>query len=227
MKLRRPSRRVAICLVVLLTAAAAAVVGPSLYVRQASAGARYSADDVPDAPVAIVFGAGIRGDRPTPFLQRRLDIAIDLFNRGRVRALLMTGDNSTRDHDEVGVMAAYAAAAGVPPSAIASDHAGFDTYDSCYRAKVIFGVRRAVVVTQKFHLARAIFVCAELGVQAFGVGDDSSRRWPGPTRRYAARELLSTTKALWEIRVTRPKPKFLGPRETVPGAVHSVDNSWG
>lgn len=188
--------------------------GPSAYVRHVTAGQRFAAAEVPEAPVAIVFGAGISGGQPSPFLQRRLDIAVHLFERGRVRGLLMTGDNGRLDHDEVGVMAAYAAAHGVPAAVIAQDHAGFNTYDSCYRALAIFGVRRAVVITQKFHVARATFVCRELGVEAYGVGDDTARDWPGPTRRYQARELLATAKALWDTWVSRPKPHFLGPHET-------------
>ena len=208
-----PSRRAR--LAVALAAGVAAVVGPSLYVAARTDSYRYTATDVPPAPVAIVLGAGIRGGQPTPFLARRLDIAIDLFRRGRVRGLLMTGDNGRVEHDEVGVMAAYAVAHGVPAEVIGKDHAGFDTYDSCYRAREIFGVRRAIIVTQSFHLPRATYVCRQLGVETFGVGDDTAGDWPGQTRRYQARELLSTTKALWETQVSRPAPKFLGPRERI------------
>lgn len=193
----------------------AVVAGPSIYVRRQTSGLRYAIADVPAAPVAIVFGAGIRAGKPSPFLARRLDIAVDLYAHGRVRALLMSGDNSTTEHDEVAVMTAYAVEHGVPATVIAQDHAGFDTYDSCYRAREIFGVHRAILVTQQFHLARATFVCRQLGIEAFGVGDDTSGPWPGLTRKYEAREVLSTTKALWESRVTHPEPKFLGPRESV------------
>lgn len=198
-----------------MVATAAAVIGPSGYVLARTAGQRYAAADVPQAPVAIVLGAGIRGAEPTPFLARRLDVAIDLFRRGRVRGMLMSGDNGRVDHDEVAVMAAYAIARGIPAEVIGKDHAGFDTYDSCYRAREIFGVRRAIIVTQTFHLARATYVCRQLGVEAFGVGDDTAGRWPGPTRRYQAREVFSTAKALWETQVSRPQPTFLGPRERI------------
>jgi vancomycin permeability regulator SanA len=112
------------------------------------------------------------------------------------------------------VAAAVAAVADVPATVIGQDHAGFDTYDSCYRAKAIFGVRRAVVITQDFHLARAVYLCRRLGIEAFGVGVDSSRKYPGLTRKFAAREFLSTTKAVWQAVVTKPRPHFLGPHET-------------
>ena len=212
-KLPRPSRRVVVAAA--LVAGIAAVAGPTVYVAAQTDRHRYAAAAVPAAPVAIVLGAGIRGDQPTPFLARRLDVAIDLFRQGRVRGLLMTGDNGRVDHDEVGVMAAYAVANGVPADVIGKDHAGFDTYDSCYRARAIFGVRRAIIVTQNFHLARATYICRQLGVEAFGVGDDTAADWPGPTRRYQAREVLATAQALLETQVLRPEPKFLGPRERI------------
>lgn len=210
MRLQRPSRRLFLAA---LLAGAAVTLGPTGYVHAVTRGDRYAASDVPAAPVAIVLGAGIRGDQPTPFLQRRLDLAIQLYAAGRVRGLLMTGDNSRTSYDEVGVMAAYAVAQGVPADVVAKDHAGFDTYDSCYRAREIFGVRRAIVVTQTFHLARAVFTCRQLGLDVTGVGDDTSRRWPWPTRRSQVRELFSTGKAVWETQVTRPAPHFLGPHE--------------
>ncbi|MEP7054872.1 MAG: ElyC/SanA/YdcF family protein [Actinomycetota bacterium] len=189
------------------------VFGPAAYVRHATRGRIYHPADVPGEPVAIVFGAGVHGGEPSPFLARRLDIAIGLFQRGQVRGLLMTGDNSREDYDEVGIMARYAAGRGVPAAAIGQDHAGFNTYDSCYRARVIFGVRRAVVVTQSFHVRRATFLCRQLGLEADGVGDDTSDTWPGETRKSQVRELLATMKALWQTQVSKPTPHFLGPHE--------------
>jgi len=191
-----------------------ATAGPALYVRHTTQSHRYAVGDVPNAPVALVFGAGIRGSAPSPFLRQRLDLAVELYRAGRVRGLLMSGDHGRTDHDEVAVMTAYAVAQGVPASVIGQDHAGFDTYDSCYRAKAIFGVDRAIIVTQDFHVARAVYLCRRLGVEAYGVGVDSARDYPGHTRKFAAREVLSTTKAVWQAVVTRPEPRFLGPHET-------------
>ncbi len=191
-----------------------AAAGPTLYVRRTTQDHRYSVADVPAAPVGIVFGAGIRGDAPSNFLQQRLDLAVELYRAGRVRGLLMSGDHGRTQHDEVAVMTKYAVAQGVPADVIGQDHAGFDTYDSCYRAKAIFGVRRALVVTQNFHLPRAVYLCRRLGIEAFGVGADSGREYPGLTRKFAAREVLSTTKAVWQAVITRPEPHFLGPHET-------------
>jgi vancomycin permeability regulator SanA len=220
-KLRRPRprRRTVAVLGALAVLSAAVVFGPSGYLRIATARHRFTLAAAPSAPVAIVLGAGVHGGQPSPFLARRLDLAIELYAGGRVRGLLMSGDNSRSDYDEVGVMAAYAVAHGVPADVVAQDHAGFDTYASCYRARALFGVRRAVLVTQSFHVARAVFVCRHVGVDAAGVGDDTSRRWPMPTRRAQIRELFSSTKALWETEVTRPEPHFLGPHEPALDAV--------
>jgi vancomycin permeability regulator SanA len=191
-----------------------AAAAPTAYVRRATQDHRYAVADVPGAPVALVFGAGIRGAAPSPFLRQRLDLAVELYQAGRVRGLLMSGDHGRTEHDEVAVMTAYAVTHGVPAHVIGQDHAGFDTYDSCYRAKAIFGVRRAVVVTQDFHLPRAVYLCRKLGIEAYGVGVDSARDYPEHTRKFAAREVLSTTKAVWQAVVTRPEPHFLGPHET-------------
>lgn len=170
---------------------------------------------VPAERVVIVFGAGVRPDgRLTRMLSDRVSAAIELYQRGRVQKLLMTGDNSTTSYDEVTAMQNFALARGVPAEDITLDYAGFSTYESCYRARAIFGVERAVLVTQRFHLARAVYTCQTLGVTAVGLG---TQDW-GAYRetllvQYTLREVLATLKALWQLHVTRPLPTFLGPFE--------------
>ena len=114
----------------------------------------------PSAPVAIVFGAGVRGDgRLSPMLRDRMDTAVALYRAGKVRKLLVSGDNRFVDYNEPGAMYDYAVAAGVPPADVVRDYAGRRTYDTCYRAGVIFGVTDALLVTQRFHLPpRAVHV---------------------------------------------------------------------
>ena len=173
------------------------------------------ADEVPAMPVALVFGAGVMPDgSPTPMLAGRVDRAAELYRAGRAAKLLMSGDNSRPDYDEVGTMRDRALALGVPPEAIVLDHAGFSTYESCYRARAIFGVERAVLVTQRYHLPRALYVCHGLGIDVVGLGDDDWGVY-GSERvaRYTARELPALFKALWQVQVTRPAPTFLGPPE--------------
>jgi vancomycin permeability regulator SanA len=166
--------------------------------------------DTPDAPVAVVFGAGLWNGEPSPYLAHRLDAAADLYGRGTVRAILVTGDNSRHDYDEPDAMRDYLRHHGVPDRRIVSDYAGFDTWDSCSRAHRIFGVDRAVLVSQGFHIRRALALCEAAGVDAYGVGA------PEPhdvTWAYGGvREILAAGKAAADA-LLRPDPTFLGPRE--------------
>jgi vancomycin permeability regulator SanA len=211
--IRLPSRiylaRFMLLVLVLLTA-------PVVYVVVATSSYRY--DDlsaIPPVQVAIVFGAGLRRDgQPSPMLADRVRAATQLYQLGRVRKILMTGDNSRVEYDEVSAMRRYAVELGVPPGDITLDYAGFSTYESCYRAPVIFGVRQAVLITQRYHLPRAVYTCRDLGVEAFGLGaSDWGRYGVGVMLPYASREALATIKALWQIHIVRPQPTFLGPFE--------------
>jgi vancomycin permeability regulator SanA len=206
-------------LAAVLVAGAALLVPPAL-VWSSTAGAEYAVPaDVPARPVAIVLGAGIDpSGRPSVFLQQRIDVAVELYRLGKVKALLMSGDHSTTDHDEVGVMAAEAVRLGVPASAVVEDHAGFDTYSSCYRARSVWGLRSAIVVSQPFHLPRAIWTCRELGVDV--VGADTARGPFGPTWYGRVREIPAIDKALVDVRRDR-LPHFPGPRE------HALDGLAG
>jgi vancomycin permeability regulator SanA len=171
--------------------------------------------NVPSAPVAIVFGAGVTPDgQLSPMLVDRVNAAVALYRSGRVQKILMTGDNSRVDYDEVTAMRRYAVSQGLPVRDITLDYAGFRTYDSCYRARAIFGVTHAILVTQRYHLPRAVYTCQQLGVNAVGVGMPD---W-GLYRRslvavYTLREALATVAALWDLHVAHPLPRFLGPFE--------------
>jgi vancomycin permeability regulator SanA len=169
---------------------------------------------VPSAPVGLVLGAGLYHGSPTPMLASRLDIAAELYHDGKVRALLLSGDNSRAGYDEPSVMRDYLAARGVPRDVLVLDYAGFDTWDSCVRARDVFGVRRVTVITQNFHLPRAVALCRTAGLDAFGVGDDSTVRWPSATYVYAVREFAATAKGFLDAVVLKSSPVFPGPRET-------------
>jgi vancomycin permeability regulator SanA len=187
---------------------------PFAWVLDSSAPYRHLVADVPSAPVALVLGAGLTRDgRPTPFLAGRLDVAAALHSAGKVRVLLVSGDNSRTDYDEPSAMRTYLVAKGVPAEAVVADYAGLDTWDSCARAHRIFGVNRVTVVTQSFHLPRAVALCRAAGIEAFGVGHDTSDRYPGGTNYGWFREALASSKAMVDAVVLRPDPRFLGPRE--------------
>ncbi len=144
---------------------------PVTAVRAHGSGYERSAASVPVTPVAIVFGAGVFAGQPTPFLARRLDVALNLYRRGKVAKLLVTGDKSGPGYDEPEVMTAYLTARGVPADRIIQDPAGFDTWESCIRAKKVYGVGAATLVTQDFHLPRALMLCRSVGIDAVGVAD--------------------------------------------------------
>jgi vancomycin permeability regulator SanA len=171
-----------------------------------------NAASVPAEPVAIVFGAGLgSGGTLSPMLADRVKAAADLYRIGKVRKLLMTGDNSSLAHDEVTPMRRFAITQGVPAQAIRLDYAGLSTYDSCYRARVIFGVTHAVLITQRFHLPRALYTCLQLGVDVVGLGTPDWGVYSDSLMSYySLRESLATLKALWEVHVARPLPTFLG-----------------
>ncbi|MER5737453.1 ElyC/SanA/YdcF family protein [Streptomyces sp. NPDC002262] len=192
-------------------AAAVLALAPATWMHTAAAGKLRTTADVPAQDVAVVFGAGLWNGRPTPYLAHRLDTAAELYRTGKVKVLLVTGDNSRTEYDEPGAMRAYLAARGVPDSRVVSDHAGFDTWDSCVRAREVFGVDRAVLVTQDFHVKRAVALCERAGVASYGVGvaEPHDATWYYGTTR----ELAAAGKAALDAAV-RPDPHFLGPRET-------------
>ncbi|MFC7893147.1 vancomycin high temperature exclusion protein [Streptomyces sp. NPDC057381] len=183
---------------------------PSAWLRVVTDDRLRSTADVPRTDVAVVFGAGLWDGEPSPYLAHRLDAAAGLYRAGRVEVVLVTGDNSREEYDEPDAMRAYLVRHGVPDGRIVSDYAGFDTWDSCVRAKKIFGVDRAVLISQDFHIRRAVALCQEAGVASYGVGVDEVRDL---TWYYGgAREVLAAGKAALDA-VFEPDPKFLGPEE--------------
>jgi vancomycin permeability regulator SanA len=190
----------------------------NLYVNLTTNSRRFTeAGKISPQRVAIVFGAGVWEDgTPSPMLADRVSAAVKLYKQGRVQKLLMTGDNSRPDYDEVTAMQNFAVERGVSEKDITLDHAGFSTYESCYRALVIFGVKKAVLISQNFHLPRAVYICNQLGVEAVGLGTPDWENYRSETISfYSFREFLSTLNALWEVHIARPKPTFLGPFEGI------------
>ncbi|MDQ8701097.1 ElyC/SanA/YdcF family protein [Streptomyces sp. LHD-70] len=183
---------------------------PATWMHAAAADRVRDPGDVPRTQVAVVFGAGLWGGEPSPYLAHRLDAAAELYRAGRVRVVLVTGDNSREEYDEPDAMRRYLTARGVPDRRIVSDYAGFDTWDSCVRARKIFGVDRAVLISQGFHIRRAVALCRDAGVESYGVGVDE----PHDATWYygGVRELLASGKAAADA-LFEPDPRFLGPRE--------------
>lgn len=197
--------------ITLLAGALTVVLAPTGWAYGTAWGHRTDPAHARAAETALVLGAGLSpSGAPSPFLAGRLDVAVELYRRGKVRAVLVSGDNSRTEYDEPTAMRTYLSAHGVPEDKIVLDYAGFDTWDSCVRARKIFGANSAIVVSQDFHVARAVALCRRAGLDAQGIGD----RQPhvGPTVYGYAREVPATLKAMRDVLLDRD-PRFLGPRE--------------
>jgi len=170
----------------------------------------------PTAPVAIVFGAGLnRNGAASLVLRDRVDTAAQLYWTGKVKWLLLSGDNRFENYNEPRAMRDYALSLGLPESALALDYAGRRTYDTCLRAKEIFGVTDALLVTQHYHLDRALLTCEQLGLTVQGVAADHN---PYPRRAFTfwwLREFPATAQAFWDLYIAPPTDVVLGEPEPV------------
>lgn len=201
--MRPRSRRLALAALVavglvVVVVNAAVLVGGS---RQADSG---------PVDCALVLGAGVADDgTPSWVLHDRLAEGLALYRAGRVKRIVVSGDHGRPDYDEPNAMRSWLEARGVPPSAIFMDHAGFDTYSSVWRAKHVFGASRLVIVTQRFHLPRALWVARSLGMEAEGAAAD--RRLYRGAAWFEVREVISRTKAFVDVAGGR-RPRHVGPR---------------
>ncbi len=188
---------------------------PASYVRISGDDYVRSVADVPAEPVGIVFGAGVTGDTPSPYLASRLDVALALWRAHKIKVFLVSGDNSGPDYNEPKAMRDYLVAHGVPGSLVVLDYAGFDSWQTCTRAKRVFGVGHAIAISQSFHVPRAVYLCRAAGIETYGVGDgDAARRISaGEYLHDQAREMLAGVNALYQGTFT-PDPAFLGPKDT-------------
>jgi vancomycin permeability regulator SanA len=162
----------------------------------------------PQSQAALLLGARVYADgRLSDILKDRADTALDLYNSDKVERILVSGDHGQTTYDEVNAMRDYLLEAGVPADDIFLDHAGFDTYDSVYRAKHIFQAESLLIVTQDFHLPRALFIARGVGVEAYGVSAD--RHQYIMANYNELRESLARVKAYVEVLIGA-KPKYLG-----------------
>nr|WP_308288230.1 ElyC/SanA/YdcF family protein [Streptomyces corallincola] len=193
---------------------------PSAWLFVSTADRLRSTADAPRTEVAVVFGAGLDDGKPSRYLAGRLRAAADLYREGRVKVVLVTGDNSRDDYDEPDAMRVYLRAHGVPDRQVVADYAGFDTWDSCVRARKIFGVDRAVLISQGFHIRRTVALCEAAGIDSYGVGvsDRHDVTWYyGGTR-----EVFAAGKAALDA-AFQPDPHFLGHRE--PGVARALESA--
>lgn len=170
-----------------------------------------SVADVPKTNVAIVLGASVYRDKPSPVLEKRAAKAVELYRANKVTKILVTGDNGALTYDEVTPVRKYLLDAGISAEDIFLDHAGFDTYSSMFRAREIFGAESAAIVTQDFHLPRALYIARALGINAYGVvarGDGSEKDY--------MREIPASVKSVFDVFLKR-SPKYLGEKIPLSG----------
>lgn len=211
---KQKKKRVLWIILLLLIAVPAVPLGISAFMKS-SAEAYLIAEDFaaePGADCILVLGAGLKPDgTPNHMLQDRLDKGIELYKAGAAPKLLLSGDNGQEQYDEVNAMKEYVLNAGVSPEDIFMDHAGFSTYESMYRARDIFLVKKAIIITQEYHQYRALYTARGLGIESFGVVSEP-RVYAGQTYR-DLREILARNKDFIKIMI-QPEPTYLG--EAIP-----------
>lgn len=200
--------------IIVIAAISVIVLGINLYVKLSTKHQIIKEKEytyLSDVDCIIILGAGIWGDKPSPMLEDRLQEGINLYQNGVSDKIIMSGDHGRKEYDEVNIMKNYAIENGIPSDNIFMDHAGFSTYESIYRAKDIFQAKKVVIVTQKYHLYRALYIANQLGLEAYGVGADP-RQYVGATYR-EIREILARDKDFIKC-IFKPEPTYLG--DTIP-----------
>ena len=207
--------RLARFVIALTVMVAAALFGPRTYTFVRYQPGIQAPAEAPVERAAIVFGAGLtRRGTVTRVLHDRVATAAELYHAGKVSLLLLSGDNRAADYNEPAAMRAAALELGVPDAAIVLDPAGTSTYASCYRARVVYGLESALLVTQEFHLPRALFLCDALGVQPTGVSADRRFYREQVLAFWNFREVFATAAAMWDVVVARPTPLQTDPMTT-------------
>ncbi len=203
-------RLTVICLFVVCVLGASAVFGVNGYVKHSAADRVLTPEEaakLDDIDCILVLGCGVHGDEPSHMLSDRLSRGIELYRRGAAPKLLMSGDHGRENYDEVNVMKKFATDRGVESSDVFMDHAGFSTYDSMYRAKEIFAAEKIIIVTQGYHLYRALYIADKLGLEAYGVTSDQ-RQYVGQIQR-EVREILARDKDFVKCMI-KPESTYLG-----------------
>lgn len=215
--MKRKTKRIFVVLISAALLLAAAVFVPNFIVVNKTKSdiiTLEEAAELSDIDCAVILGAGVRDGKPTPMLRDRLLTGIELYKIGAAKKLIMSGDHSSKDYDEVNIMKSYAVENGIPDSDIFMDHAGFSTYDTIYRAREIFEADSVIIVSQEYHLYRALYIAEKFDVKAVGVSADLNT-YGGQTKR-DLREILARDKDFFKC-IIKPEPTYLGEKIPVSG----------
>ena len=210
--------RLAVILLALVVLASALVLGINAYVIAKTRGMIISpqqAAETENTDCILILGCRVYEDgTPSHMLEDRLQQGVELFEAGAAPKVLMSGDHGQQDYDEVNAMKNYAVNCGIDSSDVFMDHAGFSTYESLYRAKEIFGAEKVIIVTQRYHLYRALYIARQLGLEAYGVASDP-RSYAGQIMR-DIREILARNKDFLNT-IFWPEPSYLGEKIPITG----------
>ena len=212
--MKRKLKKILMIFIILIVAVSIIVFSINAYVKISTKNRIIKDNDysnLENVDCVIVLGAGVWGENPSPMLEDRLLEGIKLYENNVAPKIIMTGDHGRKEYDEVNVMKKFAMDKGVPSEDIFMDHAGFSTYESLYRAKEIFEADKVIIVTQEYHLYRALYIAGELGIEAYGAASDP-RQYVGATYR-EIREILARNKDFVKC-IFKPKPTYLG--EVIP-----------
>ncbi len=202
-----------ICLVLILIIGCV-VVTLDTYVKRVGSEYVSNQNDVPGTNAILILGAYVLPNGTvSSMLNDRLTVGYELYKQGKAQKIIVSGDHGNKNYDEVNAMKSFLMDKGVPSQDVFMDHAGFSTYESVYRARDIFEVEKLIIVTQNYHLMRAVFIARELGLEAYGVASDRHDYGPAMTK-YQMREIAARNKDFLLAKVFKPEPTFLG--ETIP-----------
>ncbi|MDD3894384.1 MAG: ElyC/SanA/YdcF family protein [Syntrophomonadaceae bacterium] len=205
----------ALCIVfILLAVPGAGFLAINHYVERIGAKYIYSAQEVPKADAVLILGAYVLPDGTlSTMLKDRVMVGYELYENSKAPKIIVSGDHGHQDYDEVNTMKDFIKSKGVTGQDIFMDHAGFSTYESLYRARDIFQVKKVIIVTQRYHLLRAVFIARELGLEAYGVASDN-HDYGQVMVAYGVREMAARNKDFWLAKFIKPQPTFLG--EAIP-----------
>jgi len=210
----RNQHKAVISLIILLAVLGSTFLVINHYVERIGAKYIYSAQDVPAADTVLVLGAYVLPDGTlSTMLMDRVMVGYELYENGKVPKIIVSGDHGRQNYDEVNTMKDFIKSKGVTGEDIFMDHARFSTYESMYRARDIFQVKKVIIVTQRYHLLRALFIARELGLEAYGVASDK-HDYGSVMATYELREMAARNKDFWMCKVLKPEPTFLG--EAIP-----------
>lgn len=206
-------KRIFMVAITALLLAAVEFIGAGAYIDKYASRYMVDVESAPVADAVMVLGALVYSDgTPSPVLEDRLLYALALYQKGKAKKIVVSGDHGTKQYDEVNAMKDYLMQKGVPREDIFMDHAGFDTYDSMYRAKSVFKVKTLLISTQQFHISRSVYIARRLGIQAYGYPCPDKEIYNMEALRF--RESLAKIKAFLDIEIFKSKPRFEG--EAIP-----------